>query len=296
MIIKYFGLCNVELFAYCLHLCGTFCPAWGFCGEAAGDQVPHRANVCHSGLAGSTSLIQEDSPKQRVVGVSSLLAAETQRIAATLGWSDDRREWWREGRWRLQHSRGAGLSQLGGCQSKKVNDSTMLAPPPPHVSSELPARPPKETSDPGNRSAERKRGMSECGFCLRCVDLEYLWLSTPGLAPSGELEIHCIHSTSPTITSLIESSDLLKRMGNMGLISLAACRGPRIWFVCAFRRRGRVQRLRRNGYLWTVRHTAIRGGGGEGWQKRRVYRMRESKRRVLVIRTDCQILLGIFKY
>ncbi len=86
-------------------------------------------------------------------------------------------------------------------------------------------------------------------------------------------------------------------MGNVGLISLAACRGPRIWFVCACRGRGRVQRLRRNGYhLWTVRHTAIRGGGGEEWQKRRVYRMRESKRRVLVIRTDCQILLRIFKY
>lgn len=77
---------------------------------------------------------KKDSPEQRVVGVSSPPAAETQRIAATLGWSDDSAEWWREGRWRLQHSRGAGFSHPDGCQSKKVNDSTKLAPPPPQHS------------------------------------------------------------------------------------------------------------------------------------------------------------------
>lgn len=125
-------LSNPPVMLSYLRIAYTFCPAWGFCGEAAGDRVPRRANVCHSGLAGSTSLIQKDSPKQWVVGVSSLRTAETQRIAATLGWSDDRRE----RRWRLLHSGGAGLSQPDGCQSKKVNDSTMLAPPPPHVSSQ----------------------------------------------------------------------------------------------------------------------------------------------------------------
>ncbi len=96
MIIKYFGLCSPPAMLSYLRIAYTYAALSAqrevSAEEAAGDQVPHRANVCHSGLAGSTSLIQEDSPKQRVVGVSSLLAAETQRIAATLGWSDDRRE------------------------------------------------------------------------------------------------------------------------------------------------------------------------------------------------------------
>lgn len=55
---------------------------------------------------------------------------------------------------------GGGAQPVDGCQSKKVNDSTMLAPPPPHVSSKLPARLQKEASGPGKRGAERKRGMS----------------------------------------------------------------------------------------------------------------------------------------
>ncbi len=98
--------------------------------EAAGDQVPHRANVCHSGLAGSTSLIKKIHPSSGLVVVSSLLAAETQESLPLWDGAMTGGEWWREGMVETCNTAGGrGSASFGGCQSKKVNDSTMLAPP-----------------------------------------------------------------------------------------------------------------------------------------------------------------------
>ncbi len=69
---------------------------------------------------------------------------------------------------------GRGSASFAAASQRKLMTAQCWHRPSPHVSSELPARPPKEASGPGNRSAERKRGMLECGFCLRCVDWEYL--------------------------------------------------------------------------------------------------------------------------
>lgn len=217
-------------------------------------------------LTGSTSPIQEDSPEQRVSGVSSLQAAETQGIAATLGWSDDRRERFIRGRWKLQHSRGAGLRQPRGRQSKKLDDSTMLAPPTFPVSSEPLARLPK-TSGPGKRSDVRKRGERGEDFAWGiaihvCVRTGNIYDNQhPGWHrwASWRFTVSIQRPPSPSIARLIESSDLLKRMGNVGLISLAARRGP-LSDVCV-PGGGGVHGSRGNGYhLWT---TAIRGGGGK---------------------------------